>query len=219
MFIQFLTQETSDAVPAPTEPPPVESPQVFDISQIPQVTIQNFQADPGFLSQPVATLIAGGFVLVGAVFAYAGVLRTARHAEKLTDKVRRLDALTSASEALAKACDSAATFIGDSNRREKFAKLVANVDGLFLVEARLSVLGLEKSRQAITKTIDSIMELDAEGLAASESKRSAAFDDIGALRVTGMNALKEEAPRTAAMHDRLSSGLRSLFLRHDRISQ
>lgn len=219
MFIQFLTQDTSSVVPSPIEPMPVEPPQVFDISQIPQVTIQNFQADPGVLSQPVATLIAGGFVLVGAVFAYRGVLRTARHAEKLADKVRKLDALTSASEALTKACDSAAMFIGDPTTKEKFTKLLGNIDELFLVEARLSVLGLEKSRQAIATTIDSIIDLQAADLAASSSKRSDAFDEIGTRRVEGMKALKGEVPRPTRMRDRLHSRLQSALPRRDRISQ
>ncbi|WP_141484774.1 hypothetical protein [Rhodococcus sp. WS3] len=159
----FRLQET----PLPMDPP------TFDISEIPQVTIQNIGADPSWFTQPVATLLAGlcaGLIAAGSAFlAYRGVMDQIASTETRASLERRLDALADSLTAFQHANVLALKYIA-APTSQNYIDLVPGVSPCRTAEAKLTLLGLDAAAGSLREVILVIIGLPGEDLASVEAQ-------------------------------------------------
>lgn len=150
---------------------------VFDISEIPQVTIQNIGADPGWFTQPVATLLAGicaGLLAAGSAFlAYRGVMDQIASTDSRATAERRLDALADSLTTFQGANLSALKYIS-APVGQSYVDLMLEISPCRTAVAKLSLLGLDDAANALNSAILLIVGLPGEDLATVESQNEVA---------------------------------------------
>lgn len=169
-----VVAQEAPGLPQDLEPNPQLPP-----SFSPQIVIENLPDSASGLTQPWATLIAGGLAIVAAAIAYAGiryqVKQNALATQKQIDQQRmavereieatdrreartnRLDRLTEASQALSAAVLVAIQFDSrpqDSMDDSDYARLVSALDACEHSELMLQLVGATTSAEAIRAAID-----------------------------------------------------------------
>lgn len=108
----FLTQDPTDPVPVPVQTSPTGP---VEVRLPPELVDVLTPPDPGWFTQPVATILAASIALVAAGVAYRGVLRQIhttreenlknRHADlKIAQRTEAIDVLTEAAAATDALC-------------------------------------------------------------------------------------------------------------------
>ena len=153
-------------------PPPDVSP-TFDISEIPQVTIQNIGADPGWFTQPVATLLAGicaGLLAAGSAFlAYRGVMDQIASTDSRSTAERRLDALAESLTAFQASNISALKYIA-APASQSYVEMALELSPCRTAEAKLALLGLDDAADALAAAILLIASLPSKDLTTIEAQ-------------------------------------------------
>lgn len=110
------------------------------------------------LTQPIATLITGGFALVAASIAYCGVLKSVSEQRKADRRKRRVDQLLDATSAMYTAANR--IMANDYANGTERLKLTHDAQAAF---AKLEILGYEDAADRARKVLDVIKQAEKDG--------------------------------------------------------
>ncbi|QNI08310.1 hypothetical protein GAN17_20105 [Mycobacterium kubicae] len=121
--------------------------------------------DPGWLTQPKATVVAAVIAVVGALIAYAGVTKTTRTTRRENRREEKVAVLTEASAAiqeLTRAIDRIALTTDPAARAQQVAKMDDGPmkklgDRYSLSETKLELYGFTDSAKAAKSLSDTLM--------------------------------------------------------------